>query len=82
MLEVISRNGDRLLALADDLLMLATFDHEPWPEQAVDVDLRDVVEESASAVASLLATRNLDVDYTLPDDRCWSAGTPATSSAP
>ncbi len=74
MLEVISRNGDRLLALADDLLMLATFDHEPWPEQAVDVDLRDVVEESASAVASLLVTRDLDVDYTLPDDSVLVSG--------
>ena len=28
MVNVISRNGDRLLALADDLLVLATFDHE------------------------------------------------------
>ena len=74
MLEVISRNGDRLLALADDLLMLATFDHGPWPEQAVDVDLRDVIEESASAVASLLATRHLDVGYTLPDDSVLVSG--------
>ncbi len=76
MLEVISRNGDRLLALADDLLMLATFDHEPWPEHAVDVDLRDVVEESASAVASLLANRKLDVGYTLPGESVLVSGDP------
>ena len=74
MVEVINRNGDRLLALADDLLMLATFDHESWPEQSVDVDLRDVVEQSASAVASMLATRDLDVGYTLADSPVLVSG--------
>ena len=39
MIDVISRNGDRLLALADDLLLLATFDQTAWPEQRADVDL-------------------------------------------
>ena len=48
MIDVISRNGDRLLALADDLLLLATFDQSAWPEQRSDVDLRAVVEDSAS----------------------------------
>jgi PAS domain S-box-containing protein len=76
MIEVISRNGDRLLALADDLLMLATFDHNSWPEQNLDVDLRDVVEESASAVAAMLATRELDVGYTLPDEAVLVSGDP------
>jgi signal transduction histidine kinase len=66
MVETIARNGDRLLALADDLLLLATFDHEPWPEQTGPVDLRDVVEESANAVAPMLAVRDLHVGYTLP----------------
>ncbi len=66
MVDTIARNGDRLLALADDLLLLATFDHEPWPDQTGPVDLRDVVEESANAVAPMLATRDLHVGYTLP----------------
>ncbi len=66
MVEVISRNGDRLLALADDLLLLATFDQSAIPEQTTDVDLRTVVEESATAIAAMLATRNLDVRYSLP----------------
>jgi PAS domain S-box-containing protein len=65
MIDVISRNGERLLALADDLLLLATFDHESWPEHSVEVDLRDVVRESASSVAALLANRNLDVGYSV-----------------
>ncbi len=77
MIEVISRNGDRLLALADDLLMLATFDHDPMPEQSVDVDLRDVVQESASAVASMLATRDLDMGYTLGEDPVLVNGDPS-----
>jgi PAS domain S-box-containing protein len=68
MVEVITRNGDRLLSLADDLLLLATFDQSALPEQTHDVDLRDVVEESASAVATLLAGRTLDVRYTVPDE--------------
>ncbi len=68
MVDVITRNGDRLLALADDLLMLATFDHESWPEQSAGVDLRDVVAESASAIVSILAPRDLVVGYSLPDE--------------
>ncbi len=67
MLDVISRNGDRLLALADDLLMLATFDHESWPEQPSRVDLRSVLAESGGSIGAMLATRDLDVDYAQPD---------------
>ena len=67
MINVISRNGDRLLALADDLLVLATFDHDAQDLDS-EVDLRTVVDESAHAVASMLATRNLEVSYSLPPD--------------
>jgi PAS domain S-box-containing protein len=77
MIDVISRNGDRLLALADNLLLLATFDHTSWPEQTVDVDLREVVEESANAVSSMLATRQLDVEYTLPTESVIVHGEPS-----
>ncbi len=66
MIDVIARNGDRLLALADDLLVLATFDRDAWPAQTVPVDLRDVVRESSEAVASLLDQRRLEVSYDLP----------------
>ena len=67
MVGVISRNGDRLLALADDLLVLATFDHESWPEEAALVDLRTSVQESGEAVASMLHSRDLDVRFSLPE---------------
>jgi PAS domain S-box-containing protein len=76
MVDTIARNGDRLLALADDLLLLASFDHEPGPDQAVPVDLRDVVEESAGAVAPMLATRDLHVGYTLPGSPALVSGDP------
>ncbi len=76
MVEVITRNGDRLLALADDLLMLATFDHDPGPEQSADVDLRDVVAESASAIVAMLVSRDLVVDYRLPDEPVLVRGDP------
>ncbi|MET0998625.1 MAG: ATP-binding protein [Marmoricola sp.] len=76
MVDVITRNGDRLLALADDLLMLATFDHESWPEQSADVDLRDVVAESASAIVSMLVPRDLVVGYSLPDEPVLVRGDP------
>ena len=68
MVEVISRNGDRLLALADDLLVLATFDHDSWQDRDGEIDLRAVVDESAHAVASMLATRALDITYAMPPD--------------
>ncbi len=67
MVDVIARNGGRLLKLADDLLLLATFDRESWPERPITIDLRDVVNESASSVASMLANRKLELAYTLPD---------------
>jgi PAS domain S-box-containing protein len=66
MVNVISRNGDRLLALADDLLVLATFDHESWQDLDSEIDLRSVVDESAHAVAAMLATRDLDITYAMP----------------
>jgi PAS domain S-box-containing protein len=68
MINVISRNGDRLLALADDLLVLATFDHDSWQDLDSQIDLRAVVQESEHAVAAMLATRRLEVTYEMPAD--------------
>ncbi len=75
-IEVITRNGDRLLALADDLLLLAAYDQNSVQEQAVPVDLRAVVEESAGVVAGMLSTRDLDVGYSLPDEPVLVSGDP------
>ena len=75
-IEVITRNGDRLLALADDLLLLAAYDQNSVQEQTVPVDLRAVVEESAGVVAGMLSTRDLDVGYSLPDEPVLVSGDP------
>ena len=75
-IEVITRNGDRLLALADDLLLLAVYDQNSVQEQTVPVDLRAVVEESAGVVAGMLSTRDLDVGYSLPDEPVLVSGDP------
>jgi signal transduction histidine kinase len=45
-------------------------------EQTVPVDLRAVVEESAGAVGAMLATRDLDVSYSLPDEPVLVSGDP------
>ncbi len=74
--EVITRNGDRLLALADDLLLLAAYDQNSVQEQTIPVDLRAVVEESAGAVAGMLAHRDLDVGYSLGDEPVFVSGDP------
>jgi PAS domain S-box-containing protein len=68
MVNVISRNGDRLLALADDLLVLATFDHDSWQDLDSQIDLRVVVRESEHAIAAMLSTRQLEVSYAMPTD--------------
>ena len=75
--DVITRNGDRLLALADDLLLLAAYDQNSVQEQTIPVDLRAVVEESAGAVAGMLAHRDLDVGYSLGDEPVFVSGDPS-----
>ena len=65
---VISRNGDRLLALADDLLLLVAFDQSAWEDHRVEIDLRDVVAESLDSVAAALASRDLHLDVRLPEE--------------
>jgi len=68
LLGVIDRNAERLLSLANDLLLLATHENaESNPEQ-VPVDLREVVMASYSSIAPVLAQRELGVHTDLPDD--------------
>ncbi len=76
LVDVIARNGDRLLNLADDLLMLATYEHDGW-EAREQIDLRAVVEDSADAAASLLASRELSVSYAMPSGAVRVQGDPS-----
>jgi PAS domain S-box-containing protein len=61
LVEVIERNGERLLALANDLLALAQNDVPGWAESMVRVDLRNIVLESHESVLSLRNGRVLEV---------------------
>ncbi|KQT89608.1 hypothetical protein ASG49_17970 [Marmoricola sp. Leaf446] len=67
LVEVVGRNGARLLSLADDLLLLATSDAGGRTEPTQDLDLRDVVRESIASVDSALAGRRLETCWDLPD---------------
>ncbi len=77
MVEVIVRNSDRLLTLADDLLVLATSDQRPWPDQTRAVDLREVVRESGESVQAILAGRALAVSFEVPDEEVQVRGEPS-----
>lgn len=76
MVEVVNRNGERLLALADDLLLLATSDSEGGPDLDQAVDLRDVVRESIASVGTPLAGRHLETCWDLTDEPVPVTGEP------
>jgi PAS domain S-box-containing protein len=67
LIEVIERNGERLLALANDLLALAQNDVPGWAESMVRIDLRNIVVESQESVMSLRNGRSLEVTSVLGD---------------
>ncbi|ROR92000.1 PAS domain S-box protein [Nocardioides aurantiacus] len=77
LVEVVERNGARLLSLADDLLLLATSDAGGRTEQTQDLDLRDVVRESIASVDSALAGRRLETCWDLPDQPVPVSGEPS-----
>jgi signal transduction histidine kinase len=76
LVDVIARNGDRLLALADDLLMLASADNGTWQQQQQPVDLRAVARESIGAVSTTLTSRRLSVRAELPEEPVTVHGDP------
>jgi PAS domain S-box-containing protein len=68
LMEVIDRNAERLLSLANDLLLLAAQENADTGGDFAPVDLRDVVMASYASVAPLLAQRDLQVHPELPPD--------------
>jgi len=67
LLEVIARNGMRLISVANDLLTLAGLesdDRSTWREEPVD--LADVVRQGEETVTPLVGERRLDLDFTVP----------------
>ena len=70
----IGRNGDRLRALADDLLTLSSFEsgtHEPEQEE---VDLVPVVLAARDTMAPTIAKRDLAATYDVPTRPVWVRG--------
>jgi PAS domain S-box-containing protein len=69
MVDVIERNAERLLAMANDLLTLASYESAVQPVSRLEpLDLREVVRASHASVTGLLASRHLDLQAELPDD--------------
>jgi len=67
MIDVIDRNAERLLTLANDLLLLAAHETTSVAAQFVPLDLRSVVVSSHATVMPLLAHRDLDLRPLMPD---------------
>jgi two-component system phosphate regulon sensor histidine kinase PhoR len=61
MLEVVDRNGRRLLALIDDLLLVSRIDAGALPRERAPVAVGDVIDSAVTAVSPLLTNRDLVV---------------------
>jgi PAS domain S-box-containing protein len=68
MIDVIERNAERLLAMANDLLTLASYEGVVVPTDELEpLDLRTVVKASHASVTGLLSSRDLEVADDLPE---------------
>jgi PAS domain S-box-containing protein len=68
MIDVIERNAERLLAMANDLLTLASYEGVGVPTDELEpLDLRTVVKASHASVTGLLSSRDLEVHDELPE---------------
>lgn len=65
-LDAISRNGARLIALADDLLKLSTLG-DPGSHQHVPLNLVDVVRAAERTLGPAVASSGVHVAYQVPD---------------
>jgi PAS domain S-box-containing protein len=75
MIDVIERNAERLLAMANDLLTLASYEGAVVPTAELEpLDLRTVVKASHASVTGLLSSRDLDVRDDLPDQPVLVSG--------
>jgi PAS domain S-box-containing protein len=78
MIDVIERNAERLLAMANDLLTLASYESAAAPVTHLEpLDLRSVVKASHASVTGLLSSRDLDLSADLPDELVLVNGEPA-----
>lgn len=64
--DAISRSGDRLAAMADDLLTLSSLESGTVSHERRIVDLGEVVLSARSALEPLISARELDVIFEVP----------------
>ena len=75
MVDVIERNAERLLAMANDLLTLASYESSAAPITHLEpLDVRAVVKASHASVTGLLTGRALELAQELPDHPVVIAG--------
>jgi PAS domain S-box-containing protein len=67
MLEVVSRNSQRLLALIEDLLTLSRIESGAFRLEPHPLDVRDVVAGAQDALRPIFSGRRLDLTVDLPD---------------
>jgi len=76
MVQVIDRNAERLLALVNDLLLLAAHGAATVPIQFAPLDLRSVVVSSHATVMPLLGQRRLHLRPEMPEEPVMVNGDP------
>ncbi len=76
MIHVIDRNAERLLVLADDLLLLAAHGAATVTIQFAPLDLRSVLVSSHATVLPLLGQRRLDLRQEMPEEPVMVNGDP------
>lgn len=68
MIDVIERNAERLLSMANDLLTLASYEGGTQSGDLESLDLRAVVRASHSSVTGLLSSRKLELHHDMPKE--------------
>jgi PAS domain S-box-containing protein len=77
LLDAVRRNGDRLIALIEDLLTLSRIEAGTFTLEKARLDLGTVMAAAEEALSPLLAGRRLDVRFTRPSHAVELEGDPA-----
>lgn len=67
LLDAVRRNGERLIALIEDLLTLSRIEAGTFVLERTTLDLRHVVSRAREALGPMLAGRTLDMRFHVPD---------------
>jgi PAS domain S-box-containing protein len=76
LLDAVRGNGERLIALVEDLLTLSRIESGTFDLEKSAIDLRTVVDRAHDALAPMLIGRYLDVRFDVPDEPVPVLGDP------